>query len=72
MELVREAAHLLQGGFSMNKIDEAKQLLAGAGSFWKSLHHKEEAPAGENGLGEEHFVENWKEGKDVWMFAGCR
>lgn len=54
----------------MQKVNDAKQLIAGASSLLHSFSHR-----GENtpeGLGKEHFVENWEEGKDVWMFSGCR
>jgi hypothetical protein len=53
----------------MQKVDDAKQLLAGAHSFFHGLTHRNE-PTPE-GLGEEKFVEDWKtEGRDVWMFSG--
>ena len=54
----------------MQKVDEAKQLIASAHSFFKGLSHHRSQP---EGLGEETFVEDWKsEGKDVWMFSGRR
>lgn len=69
--LAYQAYSLIQGGFSMRKIDDAKMLLGGAKSFFHGFHHREEE-TNEEGLGEEHFVEDWKgEGKDVWMFSGC-
>ena len=64
------ASHLMQGGFSMNKVAEAKQLLAGATSLFHSFQHRGEPQ--EEGLGQEHFVEGWEESKDVWMFSGCK
>jgi len=70
VHLATAAKNLLRGGFDMQKVNEAKQLIAGASSLWHSFSHR-----GENtpeGLGKEHFVENWEEGKDVWMFSGCR
>lgn len=71
MGLVAAASDLMRGGFNPNKIQDAKMLLGGATSFFKGLQHRDE-PSNEHGLGEEHFVENWKgEGKDVWMFSGC-
>ena len=71
MGLVAAASDLMRGGFNVNKIQDAKMLLGGATSFFKGLQHRGE-PSNEQGLGEEHFVENWKgEGKDVWMFSGC-
>jgi len=70
VHLARSAALLIQGGFSMAKLDDAKQLIAGAQSFFHGLkHHRSPTP---EGLGKEHFVEGWEEGKDVWMFSGCR
>jgi len=69
VRLAVTARALLQGGFSMAKVNDAKQLLAGAQSLFQGFknHH---APVQE-GLGKEHFVEGWEEGKDVWMFSGC-
>ena len=65
------AKNLLQGGFSYNKVNDAKQLFAGAQSFFSSLKHRAEPQ--EEGLGEEHFMEDWAhEGKSVFMFSGCR
>ena len=55
----------------MKKVDDAKQLLAGAHSLFHGLAHRHE-PIKE-GLGEEKFVENWNtEGRDVWMFSGAK
>lgn len=66
-KLVTAARSLIQGGFSMQKVDEAKHLIAGAQSFFKGLSHHHQP----EGLGEETFVEDWKsEGRDVWMFSG--
>ncbi|KIM78040.1 hypothetical protein PILCRDRAFT_824756 [Piloderma croceum F 1598] len=71
LRLAQAARSLIQGGFSMKKVDDAKQLLAGAQSFFHGLAHRSE-PISE-GLGEEKFVEDWKtEGRDVWMFSGYR
>jgi hypothetical protein len=71
--LVSAAAGLLQGGFSASKLRDAQMLIGGATTFFKSLQHRGEPQnVNEDGLGEEHFVEDWKgEGKDVWMFSGC-
>lgn len=72
INLVTEASHLIQGGFNMNKINDAKQLLAGAQSFFKGLQHRD-APPDANGLAEDNFAEDWKsEHKNVWMYSGCR
>lgn len=54
----------------MAKVGEAKMLLAGAQSLFKSFKHMGEVEP--EGLGKESFVEGWEEGKDVWMFSGCR
>lgn len=68
INLIGSARHLLQGGFSAAKIGEAKALIGGAQTFFSALHHRPEGPVNEHGLGEEHFVEDWKhEGKDVWL-----
>jgi len=53
----------------MQKVRDAKQLMTNAQSFFKGLSHRHQP----EGLGEEKFVEDWKnEDKDVWMFSGCR
>lgn len=71
MQLLGTASRLVHGGFSMEKVNDAKALVSGAKSFFASLQHREK-PMNEDGLGEETFVEDWKgEGKDVWMFSGC-
>jgi len=71
IRLAAAARSLIQGGFSMQKVNDAKQLLAGAQSLFKGFsHHHKPTP---EGLGEEKFVEDWNtEGRDVWMFSGCR
>ena len=69
IRLAAAARSLIQGGFSMAKVNDAKQLLAGAHSFFHGLAHRNESLP--EGLGEEKFVEDWKtEGRDVWMFSG--
>lgn len=53
----------------MEKVNDAKQLLAGAQSFFHGLAHRSDPTT--EGLGQERFVEDWNtEGKDVWMFSG--
>jgi len=55
----------------MNKVKDAKQLLAGATSFFQGLKHRTEPQ--EEGLGEEHFQEDWRsEHKRVFMYSGCK
>jgi metacaspase-1 len=71
--LINAASSLLKGGISTAKIHDAQILIGGAKTFFHSLQHRgEDGPVNQDGLGEEHFVEDWKnEGKDVWMFSGC-
>lgn len=70
--LVRAAEHLIQGGWSRDKVADAKMLLGGASDFFNGLHHAR-GDADEEGLAAENFREHWEtEGKDVWMFSGCR
>ena len=72
VNLAATAASLLQGGFNPNKLKDAQMLLGGAKSFFHGLQNRGK-PVNEHGLGEEVFQEDWKnEGKDVWMFSGCR
>ena len=71
LHLVSTASNLLQGGFSFSKVNDAKQLLAGAQSLFKGFTHRGEQQ--EEGLGEEHFQEDWnRENKRVWMYSGCK
>jgi hypothetical protein len=71
MRLVQGAQHLIQGGFSYNKLQDAEQLYAGAQSFFNSLKHLTEPS--EEGVGTETFQEHWEnENKQVIMFSGCR
>jgi hypothetical protein len=71
MGLLQEASSLIHGGFTMDKVVQAKQLFAGASTFFKQFQHGKEQE--EEGVGEEHFVEDWKsEHKFVTMFSGCR
>ena len=70
--LFNQASHLIQGGFNMQKVGQARELYAGAQSFFKSLTHQGQQQDGP-GVGEEHFQEDWKaERKMVSMFSGCR
>ena len=71
LHLMSAAKHLLQGGFTYDKVNDAKQLFAGAQAFFKSFQHQ--GGEQEECLGEEHFVEDWAhEGKSVFMFSGCK
>lgn len=69
--LMQTAQHLIQGGLTYDKLGEAKQLYAGATSFFRGLKHMGEPH--KEGLDEEHFEEDWKaEHKWATMFSGCR
>lgn len=71
MGLLQEASSLMRGGFTMDKVIKAKELFAGANTFFKQL--KQGGEPQEEGVGEEKFVEDWKsEHKFVTMFSGCR
>jgi len=71
VQLVSAARALIQGGFSMEKINDAKQLFATAQSLFNGFAHRSDQTP--EGLGKENFVEDWdSEGRDVWMFSGCR
>jgi metacaspase-1 len=71
MALLQEASSLISGGFTMDKMVQAKSLFAGASNFFKQLQHSNEPQ--EEGVGEEQFMEDWKsEHKFVTMFSGCR
>lgn len=72
--LVRAAHQLIQGGWSRDKVADAKMLLGGATDFFNGLQHMREG-AGDDELAAESFSaeKHWeREGKDVWMFSGCR
>jgi hypothetical protein len=72
INLAQQAVNLVRGGFNTKKIEDAKALLGGAKSFFAGLQHRPTTPVNEHGLGEEYFVEDWKnERKDAWMFSGC-
>lgn len=70
--LVRAAEHLVQGGWSREKMADAKMLLGGATDFFNGLHHARGHDTDDE-LAAENFHEHWeRENKDVWMFSGCR
>ena len=73
IHLVGAASHLIQGGFTMDKVSEARQLFAGAQSFFKGLMH-EEAQTDQYGLAQEDFASEYdrEQPKQVWMYSGCR
>jgi hypothetical protein len=67
--LVGEATNLIQGGFRMDRMQDAEQLYAGASSFFKGLMHQG-GGEGEDGLQKEDFEEDWShEGKSVFMVS---
>jgi metacaspase-1 len=66
IQLANSAASLLRGGFSISKVGEAKQIFSSARSLYQQFTHRNDP----DGLGEEHFAEDWHERKDVWMFSG--
>ncbi|KAF2708188.1 peptidase C14 [Pleomassaria siparia CBS 279.74] len=69
--LVGEAHQLINGGFSFNKVGEARELLAGATSFFRGLKHMGEQD--EEGLEGGEFVGQYgSEHKVVTMFSGCK
>jgi hypothetical protein len=71
MRLAGAAQHLLQGGFSMQKVGEAKQLYAGAHDFFQGLKHLGQQQ--QDGLGKDQYAEGWgKENKAVFMLSGCK
>lgn len=71
VHLVAAAQHLLKGGFSKAKVQEAKELLAGAQSLFHNMKHRHDTQ--EEGLGEETFQEEWNtENKNVFMYSGCK
>lgn len=71
VSLLHQAGGLIQGGFTMDKFMQAKDLFGQASTLFKRFQHSGEEQ--EEGVGEEHFVEDWKsEHKFVTMFSGCR
>jgi metacaspase-1 len=70
-QLVGDAQDLISRGFSFDKMGEARELLAGATSFFRGLKHQGEGE--EEGLQEGDFEEQYgHERKMVTMFSGCR
>jgi hypothetical protein len=71
--LFEEGSHLIQGGFTFDKVREAATLYAGAQSFFNGLKHMNNDDDDEDGLDEDHFHDDWsRENKRVIMFSGCR
>ncbi|KAF2439960.1 peptidase C14 [Karstenula rhodostoma CBS 690.94] len=70
-QLVGEAQDIISGGFSFNKMGEARELFAGATSFFHGLKHMGEQE--DEGLQNGEFVGQYgSENKMVTMFSGCR
>jgi len=76
MQLMGEASHLIQGGFSFDNVGEARHLLGGAKDFFQGLQHEfdGEDDDTQNGLAaESDFAEDWsREEKSVFMLSGCK
>lgn len=74
MLLIDQASHLIQGDSNTSSLDTAKQLLAGATSFFHSLMHEEAQETDHYGLGKQDNASEYQvEGKrNVWMYSGCR
>ncbi|KAF3003218.1 hypothetical protein E8E13_009849 [Curvularia kusanoi] len=71
VRLLGEANDLINGGFNQRSMGEAKELLAGATSFFKGLRHMGEQQ--EEGLeGGEFAGQYGSERKMVTMFSGCK
>ena len=72
MHLVGEAQGLIQGGFTMEKVGAAKQLLAGATDFFRSLRHEfdEEGKGDADGLFRMDSLR--EEPRSVFMLSGCK
>ena len=73
MRLVGAASHLVQGGFNMDSMGDARQLLAGAQSLFKGLQHQG-GKSDRYGLSEQDFAEEYEDEKrrNVYMYSGCR
>lgn len=72
MHLVGEAQGLIQGGFTMEKVGAAKQLLAGATDFFRSLRHEfdEEGQGDAEGLYRKDSLR--EDPRSVFMLSGCK
>lgn len=69
LALLQEAKDLVIGGSSLDREAQARDLYAGATSFWRSLRHHRPW----TGLGPDDFTQEWgNEKKTITMFSGCR
>ena len=72
-QLVGEAEHLIQGGFSFDKMGEVRELYGGATDFFRGLQHMGEPQDQQQGFAQEEFAQEYAgESKFVTMFSGCR
>lgn len=72
-QLVGEAENLIQGGFSFDKLGEARDLYAGATDFFQGLRHMGQQQQEQDGFSQEEFADQYQgERKFVTMFSGCR
>ncbi|CAK4033488.1 Hypothetical predicted protein [Lecanosticta acicola] len=73
MHLMGAASHLIQGGFTIDKVSEAKQLFAGAQDFFKGIMHRP-PETDQYGLSQEDFAQQYdrEQPKQVIMYSGCR
>lgn len=70
VHLMEEAGDLLNGGFSFNKMAEAKDLYAGATNFFRGMKHMGEPHKA--GLDQGRYAQDYgQENKMVTMFSGC-
>jgi hypothetical protein len=69
---ISQASHLIRGDYAYETDGEARHLLAGATSFFRSLQHEYDGDD-EEGLQENNDFDGWaQEGKSVFMFSGCK
>ncbi|KAF2247387.1 peptidase C14 [Trematosphaeria pertusa] len=71
-QLVGEASDLIQRGFTFDKVGEARELLAGATSFFRGLKHMGEQDEEEGVQAGEFAGQYGSERKMVTMISGCR
>ncbi|OAL26348.1 hypothetical protein AYO22_04266 [Fonsecaea multimorphosa] len=70
---LRKASHLIRGDFSYDSAGEARHLLAGATSFFRSLKHQYEGDYEEGLQNVGDFQDEYgAENKSVFMFSGCK
>ena len=73
MRLMGAASHLIEGGITIDKVNDARQLFAGVQDFFKGLMHEPEE-TDQYGLGTEDFAVEYQgeQPEQVWMYSGCR